>query len=171
MLRTHTCGELSSTQKGEKVTLSGWVQNLRDMGGLVFIDLRDRYGVTQINASTLDRSQFEDIKSEYCIQVIGTVVARPDGQTNADMATGEIEVQAESIQILNACKELPYALIDDPATSEASRMKWRFLDLRRRPVLDNIQFRAKMNHFTRNWFTDEKFLEVQTPLFTVSSPE
>ena len=171
MLRTHTCGELHTTHIGEKVTLSGWVHNLRDMGGLVFIDLRDRYGVTQINASELDRSQFEDIKSEYCIQVSGTVVARPDGQTNTDMATGEIEIDPETINILNACKELPFPIRDEVDSSEEYRFKHRFLDLRRKPVLDNIKFRAKMNHYTRNWFTDHWFLEVQTPLLANSSPE
>lgn len=87
------------------------------------------------------------------------------------MSTGEIELEANSLEILNTCKEAPFPIRDEPNTSEENRFKHRFLDLRRRPVLRNIEFRARMNHFTRNWFTDAGFLEVQTPLFTVSSPE
>jgi aspartyl-tRNA synthetase len=87
------------------------------------------------------------------------------------MDTGEIELQIVSVEVLNTCKELPYAIVDDPATSEATRMKYRYLDLRRKPVLENMKFKAKMMHFTRNWFTDADFLEVQTPIFSVSSPE
>lgn len=96
---------------------------------------------------------------------------RPEGQTNTDMSTGEIELIASDIEILTKCKELPFPIRDEHGSSEEIRFKHRFLDLRRSPVLSNIEFRAKMNHFTRNWFTQQDFLEVQTPLFTVSSPE
>ncbi len=97
--------------------------------------------------------------------------ARPEGQENKEMKTGEIEVIGESMLVLNACKEIPFQIRDDHGSNEAERFKHRFLDLRRRPVLANVEFRAKMNHFTRNRFTDNAFLEVQTPIFTVSSPE
>lgn len=90
---------------------------------------------------------------------------------NKDMVTGEVEIIAKDIVILNTCKLLPFPVVDDPKTSEENRFKHRYIDLRRRPVLDNVVFRAKMNHFTRNWFTKQGFLEIQTPLFTVSSPE
>ena len=113
----------------------------------------------------------DQLKNQYCVKITGKVIPRPEGQINPDMKTGEIEVELETIEILNACKELPFQIVDDPATSEENRFKHRFLDLRRRKVLDNIAFRARMNHFTRNWFTQQGFLEVQTPLFTVSSPE
>jgi len=166
MHRTHTCGELRATHTGETVTLSGWVDDIRDMGGLTFLTLRDRYGVTQVQLS-----KPVELKPEYCIKITGAVTARPDGQTNADMPTGEIELIADTVEILNTCKELPFPIRDEHGSSEEIRFKHRFLDLRRSPVLSKIKFRAKMNHFTRNRFVGEDFLEVQTPIFTVSSPE
>ncbi len=166
MHRTHTCGELRATHTGETVTLSGRVDDIRDMWGLTFVTLRDRYGVTQVQLT-----ESADIKPEYCIKITGTVTARPDGQTNSDMPTGEIELIADAVEILNTCKELPFPIRDEHGSSEEIRFKHRFLDLRRSPVLSNIEFRAKMNHFTRNRFVDADFLEVQTPIFTVSSPE
>lgn len=176
MLRTHTCGALRKEHIWQEVTLSGRVDNLRDMGWLIFIALRDRYGVTQLSYNPSDdgwklTDTLSGFKNEYCIQVTGTVLARPEWQTNTAMDTGEIELQIVSVEVLNTCKELPYAIVDDPATSEATRMKYRYLDLRRKPVLENMKFKAKMMHFTRNWFTDADFLEVQTPIFSVSSPE
>ena len=146
------------------------------MGGLVFIDLRDRYGITQV---TLDpavvgeqlTNQAANYANEYVIKVTGTVIARPEMMINPDMATGEIEIQATHIELVSESKVLPFAIDDDPKTSEENRMKYRYLDLRRNPVRDNILFRAQMNHVTRNWFTEQGFLEVQTPIFTVSSPE
>jgi len=136
------------------------------MGGLTFLTLRDRYGVTQVQLS-----EPVELKPEYCIKITGAVTARPDGQTNTDMPTGEIELIADSVEILNTCKELPFPIRDEHGSSEEIRFKHRFLDLRRSPVLSKIKFRAKMNHFTRNRFVGEDFLEVQTPIFTVSSPE
>jgi aspartyl-tRNA synthetase len=143
---------------------------------MVFVDLRDRYGITQI---TLDPQRVGDelmklaqsVTHERVIQVTGEVVARPDEMINQDMDTGAVEIVASDLQILNTSKELPFMVADEPNTSEENRFVHRYIDLRRRPVLDNIIFRAKMNHFVRNWFTTEDFLEVQTPLFTVSSPE
>ena len=186
MHRTHTCGELRAEHSGQTVTLAGWVDDIRDMGGLSFLTLRDRYGTTQIqvgeNAKLLkwenasDNSALQDfnissVKPEYCVKIVGTVVARPEGQANKDMDTGDIEIELEHIEVLTACKELPFPIRDEPNTSEENRFKHRYLDLRRAPVLENIKFRAQMNHFTRNWFTHADFLEIQTPIFTVSSPE
>lgn len=176
MLRTHNCGELNIKNVAEKVVLSGWVNKARNMGGMIFVDVRDRYGITQV---TLDpqhvdsavMKEAETLKNEYVIQVTWEVVARPDNMKNKDMSTGDIELIATDIKILNVSKVLPFPIVDDPKTSEENRFKHRFIDLRRNPVIENIKFRAKMNHFTRNWFTDNWFLEVQTPLFTVSSPE
>lgn len=176
MHRTHTCGELTSAHIGQTVTLSAWISSLRNMGGLVFVDLRDRYGVTQV---TLDPAivgkelvdQATEYNNEYILKVTGEVISRPESMKNSDMITGEIEIRATDIQLVSESKILPFAIDDDPKTSEENRMKYRYLDLRRNPVRDNIIFRAKMNQFTRNWFSDHDFLEVQTPIFTVSSPE
>lgn len=135
--------------------------------------LRDRYGVTQISTheDVLKSCNIETLHHEDCVKITGKVIARPEGQANKNMPTGEIEIALETIEILGKSKELPFAIVDNPATSEEVRMKHRYLDLRRRPVLDNVLFRAEMNKFTRNWFADNGFTEVQTPLFTVSSPE
>lgn len=146
------------------------------MGGLVFIDLRDRYGITQV---TLDPAivwqalvdKVAEYKNEYVLKVTGEVISRPENMKNTDMITGEIEIRATDISLVSESKILPFAIDEDPKTSEENRMKYRYLDLRREPVKDNIIFRAKMNQFTRTWFSDRDFLEVQTPLFTVSSPE
>lgn len=138
------------------------------MGGFGFFTLRDRYGLTQVSttADIVASQHYED-----CVKIVGTVSARPAGQSNDKMPTGEIEVNLTTIEVLGKAKELPFSIIDDPKTSEEIRMKHRYLDLRRRPVLDNVLYRARMNQFTRNRFSDAGFVEVQTPLFTVSSPE
>lgn len=150
---------------------------------MIFLDLRDRYGITQvaINDDTVQwsdeakvesfRSLAEDCKQEYVLQVEGIVVARPDDMINKDMLTGAIEVHPTAITILSKSKELPFSLGEDPKTSEANRYKHRYLDLRRTAVLDRMLLRSKMNNFTRNWFSKKDFLEVQTPIFSVSSPE
>ncbi|MCK9467526.1 MAG: aspartate--tRNA ligase [Candidatus Absconditabacterales bacterium] len=181
MLRTHTCGELTSKNIGEEVILSGRVNKNRNLGGLYFIDLRDRYGLTQVaidpNSSQLKNtipnleSFLQEIKSEYVLQIKGKVVSRPSDMINKNMPSGEIEIQPTHIEILSKSNVLPFPIVDDPNTSEENRFKHRFLDLRRRPVLKNLEFRTKMAKFTRDWFTDRDFLEIQTPIFTVSSPE
>ncbi len=176
MYRTHTCGELTISHIGQTVTLCAWIKTIRNMGGLVFIDLRDRYGVTQI---TLDPAvvgaelahQATTFHAEYVVKIVGEVIARPDNMRNPDMVTGEIEIKATAIELISESQLPPFVIEDDPKTSEELRMKYRYLDLRRNPVRDNIIFRAQMNQFTRNWFSDRGFLEVQTPIFSVSSPE
>lgn len=134
--------------------------------------MRDRYGITQVQIDPTQHSDVSDIlKFEYVIKVTGSVVARPAGQENNMMATGAIELHAERVELLSKSKVLPFPITDEVKTSEENRFTYRFLDLRRKPILENVQFRAKMCHFTRNWFTESGFLEVQTPIFTVSSPE
>lgn len=143
---------------------------------MVFVDLRDRYGVTQI---TLDPAvigqslvdQVSQFNNEYVVKITGEVIARPDTMKNTAMATGEVEIKATSIELVSESQLPPFVIEDDAKTSEELRMKYRYLDLRRNPVRDNIMFRAKMNQFTRNRFSDREFLEVQTPIFSVSSPE
>lgn len=181
MLRTNTCWELNINYVWKEVVLSGWVNKNRNLWWLNFIDLRDRYGVTQItidpNNTTLKENIWDiesflhSIKSEYVLQIKWKVVARPDNMINKDMKTWEIEVQPTYAEILSKADVLPFPITDDPKTSEEQRFKYRFLDLRRRPVLRNLEFRTKMAKFTRDRFTDRWFLEIQTPIFTVSSPE
>jgi len=177
MHRTHTCGELTSKHIWTQVTLAGRVNKHRDLGWMTFVDLRDRYGITQI---TIDpkkvwdkvAKQIEQLKSERCIKVTGDVVARPESMINKNMKTGEVEIIATSIEILTKAPDvLPFPITDDTNASEHDRFKYRYLDMRRKPVLDNVLFRAKMNQFARNWFEKADFVEVQTPIFTVSSPE
>ncbi|MFZ2151285.1 MAG: aspartate--tRNA ligase [Candidatus Absconditicoccaceae bacterium] len=174
MLRTHTCGELTAKNSGNDVIISGWVNKSRNLGGMLFIDLRDRYGLTQVVFDPNNKdlfSQVENIKTEYVIQVKGIVNLRPSDQANKDMPTGEIEIHPSEVTILSKCETLPFSITDNPNTSEENRFKYRFLDLRRKPVLKNLEFRTKMLSFTRDWFFTKGFLDIQTPIFTVSSPE
>ncbi|MFH1171261.1 MAG: aspartate--tRNA ligase [bacterium] len=178
MFRTHTCGEIRTNDVGKTVTLSGWVHTRRDHGGLLFLDLRDRYGITQV---TLDPKKSkaawkiaENVRSEYVVKVLGVVVGRPKEMINHKIATGEIEIQAEAIDILNPSKALPFEVTDDLAqqiSNEDIRLKYRFLDLRRKRMLANLEFRARVIRFIRNWCADHGFLEIETPILTVSSPE
>ena len=139
---------------------------------MTFIDLRDRYGITQITHDPAKSSvEFPDVKSEYVVQILGEVVPRPENMINKDMATWTIEINALEVRVLTKAKLLPFPIVDEPNTSEENRFKYRYLDLRRRKVLDNVLFRSKMLTFTRNRFSDKGFIDVQTPIFTVSSPE
>jgi aspartyl-tRNA synthetase len=175
MHRTHTCGELTASDIGKKVVLSGWVANRRDHGGVIFIDLRDRYGLTQTVYDPADSETAwkiaDSFRSEYVVKLHGTVRPRPEGQNNPNLATGEIEVIITEAEILSESKTPPFVIDDHSEANEEVRYKHRYLDLRRRKTLGNVEFRAKMNQFARNWFSNDGFLEVQTPIFTVSSPE
>ncbi len=175
MLRTHTCNELTKAAIGQEITLSGWVSNRRDHGGIIFIDLRDRYGITQIVFDPADdKTAWEEAntyRSEYVIQVKGKVRQRPEGQENKNLTTGEIEVIITQTRLISRSKTPPFELDGHSEANEEIRYKHRYIDLRRKRVLDNVIFRSKLLNFTRNWFTGNDYLEVQTPLFTVSSPE
>ncbi len=139
---------------------------------MTFIDLRDRYGLTQVTYDpTKSEIELPEIKSEYVLQITGEVVARPSDMVNKDMLTGEVEINATEIKILSKSKVLPFPIVEDPKTSEENRFKHRYLDLRRKKILDNVLFRADMLNFTRNRFNDKGFTDIQTPIFTVSSPE
>ena len=172
MYRTHTCWELTATQAWTQVTLCGWVNKVRNLWWMTFIDLRDRYGITQITHDPAKSTiELPDVKSEYVVQIVWEVIVRPDNMINKDMATGAIEINATEVKVLTKAKLLPFPIVDEPNTSEENRFKYRYLDLRRKKVLDNVLFRSKMLTFTRNWFSDKWFVDVQTPIFTVSSPE
>ncbi|MBO7656611.1 MAG: aspartate--tRNA ligase [Alphaproteobacteria bacterium] len=168
--RTHTCGELTSKNVGETVTLSGWVHRKRDHGSLLFIDLRDNYGITQI---VLDggNDDLERVRPESVLQVTGKVVARDASQVNDKIPTGEIEIQVESWNVLTAADVLPFQVFGDEDTSEELRYKYRFLDLRREKLHHNILMRNKMIKWLRDKMWDLGFSEFQTPLLTADSPE
>lgn len=176
MLRTHTCNELTSKNVWDEVKLSGWVSNRRDHWWIIFIDLRDRYGLTQIVFDPADDktawAEANDYRSEYVIQITWTVRRRPDWQENKNLETWDIEIIVKNTRLFSKSKTPPFELDDFWAkANEEIRYKHRYIDLRRKKVLDNVKFRSKFITYTRNWFTARDFLDVQTPLFTVSSPE
>ncbi len=176
MLRTYTCNDLTKESVWQEVTLCWWVSNRRDHGWIIFIDLRDRYGLTQIVFDPADNEQAwleaNDFRSEYVIQVTWKVRNRPLWQENKNLNTWEIEVIIFNTRLLSKSKTPPFEIdwFWDLANEEI-RYKHRYIDLRRKKALENIMFRSKFLNFTRNWFSSNDFLEVQTPIFTVSSPE
>jgi len=175
MHRTHTCGQLNAHHLSEKVTLSGWIANRRDHGGIIFIDLRDRYGITQLVFDPQTHEEvtkiIESARSEWVIKIEWEVRSRPQGQTNAHLPTGEIEILVHACTIVSKAKTPPFEINDHGNINEDIRLKYRYLDLRREVQRKKIEFRAKVNDYTRKWFSEKGFLEVQTPIFTVSSPE
>ena len=171
--RTHSCNELNIKNKDQKIILSGWVNKKRDHGNLLFIDLRDNYGLTQcvIDKSNSFFNNLEKLQLESVIKVEGIVVARTDDTINSELKTGEIEVKIESFELLGHCKELPMPVFTDQEYAEEIRLKYRFLDLRRKKIHENIILRSKVIEFIRSEMTKFGFLEFQTPILTSSSPE
>ena len=180
--RTVTCGDLRATDVGKKVVLNGWVSRTRDLGGLLFIRLRDRYGITQVmvgdGASDSVKQTAASLKSEYCIAVEGTVRARDQKDINRDMATGEIEVVANDIFVFTTSQELPFSIEEVRQKdgtlvipNEDLRLKYRYLDLRRDPMQHNIILRSQVAFATREYLTSKGFLEIETPTFIKSTPE
>lgn len=173
MYRTKTCGELRLVDAGTSVTLAGWVQRIRKMGGMTFIDLRDRYGITQlVFNSTADSSLFDAanrLGREYCIQVVGRVSERES--KNPKMDTGEIEILAERLQILSPSLTPPFTIEDETDGGDDLRMKYRYLDLRRNAVRRNIELRHRMTILIRNFLDAQQFMEVETPVLIGSTPE
>jgi aspartyl-tRNA synthetase len=171
-MRSHYCGSLKAENIGQQVSLCGWVNRRRDLGGLIFIDLRDREGLVQVffDPELTDLfSQAADLRNEYCVQLTGTVRARPESQVNAEMATGEVEVYASSLTILN--KSAPIPLDPNQNNSEEQRLKYRYIDLRRPLMSDRLKFRAKVTSFVRNFMDGQGFLDVETPILTKATPE
>lgn len=174
MFRTHTNGELSLQNLNENVTLSGWVQTIRDKGFMIWIDLRDRYGITQL-VFDQDRSSAELIEEakklgrEFVIQVEGKVIERVS--KNPNIPTGEIEILVENLTILNESQLPPFTIEDETDGGEELRMKYRYLDIRRNPVKDKLIFRHKMAQKVRNYLSDQNFIEVETPVLIKSTPE
>ena len=171
--RTHNCAELNKNDVGQVVRLSGWVHRVRDHGGILFIDLRDHYGITQVVADP-DSPAFADaerVRSEWVIRVDGEVKARADDLVNPKLPTGEIEIFAREIEVLSAAEELPLPVFGDLEYPEETRLRYRFLDLRREHLHRNIVLRSKVISSIRNRMNDQGFMEFQTPILTASSPE
>jgi len=171
--RTHNCSELNKDNSGQEIILSGWINKKRDHGNLLFIDLRDNYGVTQciIDKSNESFILLEKIQLESVIKINGKVVKRSVDTINAELQTGQIEVNIDKFEVLGTCKELPMPVFSDQEYAEEIRLKYRFLDLRRKKIHDNIILRSKVISFIRNEMFKLGFLEFQTPILTSSSPE
>ena len=174
MMRTQTCGELKASFEGQSVVVCGWVDTRRDHGQLIFIDLRDRYGRTQVvfdpTRNAESHKVAEGVRSEYVIRVSGKVGLRPKGNINSKVSTGEIEILAEKIEILNACAPLPFN-IGDADVNEELRLEYRFLDLRREEMHHNLLFRSKVAKIAHKHFDENCFVEIETPCLTRSTPE
>lgn len=175
MMKTHTCGELRMGQVGQQVTLAGWVNRRRDQGGLIFIDLRDRWGITQVvvdaENSPAAHAAASEARTEYVLQVTGVVRERPEGTTNPDLATGEIDVEAGEIVILNESKTPPFYINRDENIDEYRRMQYRYLDLRRPNMQHNIIMRHKVVKFIRDYLDTQDFVEIETPILFKTTPE
>jgi len=171
--RTHNCGDLSKKNKDQDVILSGWIHKKRDHGNLLFVDLRDNYGLTQcvIDKSNKFFKELEKTQLESVVKITGKIVERSKETINQDLKTGEIEVNIISFEILGYCKELPMPVFSEQDYAEEIRLKYRFLDLRRKKIHENIILRSKVISFIRNKMSELGFLEFQTPILTSSSPE
>ena len=174
MYRTHTCGELRAEHIGQKVTLSAWIQTIRDKGTIAWIDLRDRYGITQVVAESgvvpeAVMSEIKNLGREYVVQVEGEIIERH--AKNPDMLTGDIELKAEKITVLNGAKTPPFTIEDDTDGGEELRAKYRYLDLRRNPVREKLKLRHKVSLETRKYLDSVEFMEVETPYLIKSTPE
>ncbi len=173
-IRTHASNELSEALQGEKVVLKGWVQRRRDLGGLIFIDLRDRTGITQVvfSPDVAEAHALADkVRSEYVIEVEGTVILRSEDQINPNVPNGKIEVEATKLIVINTAKTTPFQIEDRTDVSEDLRLKYRYLDLRRPVMFDTFKMRSDVTRTIRNFLQNEGFLEVETPILTKSTPE
>jgi len=172
-MRTHYCGELNRSQIGEQVSVCGWVNRRRDHGGVIFVDLRDKKGMLQVVFDPDDASMFgvaESLRNEYVIQVEGLLRVRPEGTGNAEMPTGEVELLAHSLQILNASETPPFQLDDDDVHDD-NRLRYRYIDLRKPEMQFRMQLRARVTHYLRSWLESHEFLDIETPMLTRATPE
>jgi aspartyl-tRNA synthetase len=173
--RTHHCNTLGRDQVGESVTLMGWILRRRDHGGLIFVDLRDREGITQVvfdpQVAAQAHEQAHVLRSEFVIGVRGKVRMRPDGMTNPKLKTGEIEIIVSELKLLNTSKTPPFQIEDEIDASENIRLRYRYLDLRRTKMFQNLRLRHRAAQLTRNYFSNEGFIEIETPVLTRSTPE
>jgi aspartyl-tRNA synthetase len=174
-MKTHNCGELRLSEVDRTVTLAGWVNRRRDQGGLIFIDLRDRWGITQVTINQQTAPDVHEIAShlsrEDVIQLTGIVRARPKGMINPDLPTGMLEIEATGLKILNAAKTTPFEISQETKVDEAVRLKYRYLDLRRQRMQNNIVLRARVTKFIRDYLYDRGFVEIETPILFKTTPE
>ncbi len=175
MLKTHSCGELRPSHEGDTVKLAGWVHRRRDHGGLIFIDLRDHDGLTQVVFNPKEAAEAYAVadvsRGEYVLQVEGTVARRPKGTLNPNLATGEIEVRAHAVTILNEAKTPPFYIVEDTDVDELLRLKYRYLDLRRRRMHETMILRHRVTKYIRDYLTERGFIEIETPCLTAPTPE
>lgn len=174
MLRTHTCGELRQADVGKEVTLAGWVHRMRDHGGIVFLDLRDRWGITQVVVDSKNAKAYavaSSLRPEYVVQIKGVVQKRPEGFANPRLATGEIEVHAESLEILSPSELPPFEIEGKKEVDESLRLRYRYIDLRRRRMQENLFLRHRAAQSIRRFLDSRGFIEVETPFLTKSTPE
>ncbi|MCJ7718116.1 MAG: aspartate--tRNA ligase [Anaerolineales bacterium] len=175
MYKTHTCGELGAKDVGKEVSLAGWVDRLRDLGGVTFLDLRDRFGIIQLVSNPETSPEVHDklipVRMEWVIQAVGIVRKRPEGMENLDLGTGEIEVELTQVKILNPAKTPPFLINQDEDVEEQTRLKYRYLDLRRPRMRDNIILRHRVVSFIRNYLDKKSFLEIETPILFKTTPE
>ncbi len=172
--RTHTCGELRENNTGENVVLNGWVDRRRDLGGLIFIWLRDRYGITQIAFEPENKAAFDiakDVRNEFVLSVEGVVRKRPDDAVNTELETGKIDVLIEKVIVLNEAETPPFAIKDNTDAFEDLRLKFRYLDLRRPALQKNLLLRHRLAQLTRKYFDKNNFVEIETPVLMKSTPE
>ncbi len=171
--RTNYCGEISTAEINKEVSICGWVHNRRDLGGLIFLEIRDRTGLVQVvvNPDAAVFNVAERARKEYVVCVSGTVQNRPEGTVNNNIPTGTIEIQVQDLEILNTTVPLPFYPDDNQVASEEVRLKYRYLDLRRSKMQENLLMRAKVNKIMRDYLTDNNFLEIETPILTKATPE
>jgi len=171
--RTHTCGELRSHHKGEKIRISGWINRKRDHGNLLFIDLRDFYGQTQcvVNATNEVFDTLTHVRQESVVTITGKVVCRTEDTINTKITTGEIEIQVDGLKVESLCNELPLQVVGEISYPEETRLKYRYLDIRREKVKNNILLRSRIISYLRRGMEEQGFIDVQTPILTASSPE
>ncbi|MBE8167769.1 MAG: aspartate--tRNA ligase [Shewanella sp.] len=173
-MRSHYCGDVNKSHVSQEVTLVGWVNRSRDLGGVVFLDLRDREGIVQVVYDPDLKESFEvasSLRAEFCVQVKGLVRARPDSQINSGMKTGEIEILGQELTIINKSLPLPLSMDDHQNNSEEQRLKYRYLDLRRPEMTERLVFRSKVSSFVRRFLDGNGFLDIETPILTKATPE
>ena len=175
MLKTHGCGTLRASDAGSSVTLAGWVHRRRDHGQLIFIDLRDRDGLVQVVVRPDDHPEAyaaaNEVRGEFVLRVTGAVVERSEATKNPNLETGDIEVVASGVEVLNAAKTPPFSVSEDDEVNELVRMQYRYIDLRRRSMVEALELRHRLNQFIRDFMSGQGFLEVETPILVAATPE
>jgi len=173
-MRSHYCGQVNESLIGQQVELVGWINKRRDLGGVIFLDLRDRDGLVQVVYDPDLQEAFSianSLRNEFCVKVTGLVRPRPEGQVNKDMATGGIEILGKALEIINKSEPLPLSMDDHQTNSEETRLKYRYLDLRRPEMTQRMIFRSKVTGFVRRFLEDNGFLDIETPILTAATPE